>query len=67
MANVGRLSNAGEMFAFEFDDNTNTSFSISNTSTVFSNEFDENTSTTLSGDQRMSNTSGGGSYCFRFY
>ena len=44
MANVGRLSNTGEMFAFEFDDNTNNSFSVSNTSTVFSNKFEENSS-----------------------
>ena len=59
MPNAARLSNAGEMFAFEFDDNTNTSFSVSKTSTVFSNEFDENTSTDIGLDQRMSNTSGG--------
>lgn len=60
MTNVARLSNTGELFAFEFDDNTNSSFSVSKESTVFSNEFDENTSTTLSGSQRMSATSSGG-------
>lgn len=60
MPNAARLSNAGEMFAFEFDDHTNTSFSVSSTSTVFASEFDENTATTLSGDQRMRATSTGG-------
>jgi hypothetical protein len=60
MTNVARLSSIGTCFAFEFDDNTNSSFSVSIGSTVFSNEFDENTSTTLSGNQRMSATSTGG-------
>lgn len=60
MPNAARLSNAGEMFAFEFDDHTNTSFSVSSTSTVFASEFDENTATTLSGNQRMRATSTGG-------
>ena len=59
MANAGRLSNAGELFAFEFDDNSNASFSVSKESTVFSSEFDENTSTDIGVDQRMSATSGG--------
>jgi len=59
MANAGRLSNAGELFAFEFDDDNHGSFSVSKESTVFSNEFDENTSTDIGLDQRMSNTSGG--------
>lgn len=60
MTNAARLSGVGTFFAFEFDDNTNTSFSISVGSTAFSNEFDENTSTTLSGAQRMRATSTGG-------
>ena len=60
MTNVARLSSIGTCFAFEFDDNKNSSFSVSIGSTVFSNEFDENTSTTLSGNQRMSATSTGG-------
>lgn len=60
MTNVARLSNTGELRAFEFDDNTNSSFSISSGSTTFSNEFDENTATTLSGAQMMSATSTGG-------
>lgn len=60
MTVAARLSSVGTFSAFEFDDNTNTSFSISVESTVFSNEFDENTSTTLSGNQRMSATSTGG-------
>ena len=49
MTNAARLSGLGTFFAFEFDDNTNSSFGISVGSTAFSNEFDENTSTTLSG------------------
>ena len=60
MPNAARLSGVGTFFAFEFDDNTKTSFSVSAGSTSFSNEFDENTSTTISGAQRMSATSGGG-------
>ena len=60
MTNAARLSGVGTFYAFEFDDNTNSSFSVSIASTAFSNEFDENTSTTLSGSQRMSATSGGG-------
>ena len=60
MTVAARLSGVGTFSAFEFDDTTNTSFSISVGSTVFSNEFDENTSTTLSGSQRMSATSTGG-------
>lgn len=60
MTVAARLSGVGTFSAFEFDDNTNTSFSISVGSIVFSNEFDENTSTTLSGAQRMSATSSGG-------
>ena len=60
MTNAARLSGVGTFYAFEFDDNTNSSFSVSIASTAFSNEFDENTSTTLSGAQRMSATSSGG-------
>lgn len=60
MTNAARLSGLGTFYAFEFDDNTNSSFSVSIESTAFSNEFDENTSTTLSGAQRMSATSTGG-------
>lgn len=60
MTVAARLSGVGTFSAFEFDDTTNTSFSISVGSTVFSNEFDENTATTLSGNQRMSATSTGG-------
>ena len=60
MTNAARLSGVGTFYAFEFDDNTNSSFSVSIASTAFSNEFDENTSTTLSGAQRMSATSTGG-------
>ena len=60
MPNAARLSGVGTFYAFEFDDNTNSSFSVSIASTAFSNEFDENTSTTLSGSQRMSATSSGG-------
>lgn len=60
MTNVARLSKTGILYAYEFDDNTNSSFSVSKESTAFSNEFDENTSTTLSADQRMSATSSGG-------
>lgn len=60
MPNAARLSGLGTFYAFEFDDNTNSSFSVSVGSTAFSNEFDENTSTTLSGTQRMSATSSGG-------
>jgi len=62
MTNVARLSSIGTCFAFEFDDYTNTTFSMSGLSTVFASEFDENTADppTLSGDQRMSATSTGG-------
>ena len=60
MTNVARLSKTGILYAYEFDDNTNSSFSVSKESTAFSNELDENTSTTLSSDQRMSATSSGG-------
>ena len=60
MPNAARLSGVGTFYAFEFDDNTKTSFSVSAGSTSFSNEFDENTSTTISGTQKMSATSGGG-------
>ena len=60
MTNVARLSSIGTCFAFEFDDYTNTSFSMTGLSTVFASEFDENTATTLSGAQMMSATSTGG-------
>jgi hypothetical protein len=62
MTNVARLSSIGTCFAFEFDDYTNTSFSMTGLSTVFASEFDENTADppTLSGNQRMSATSTGG-------
>lgn len=60
MTNVARLSSIGTCFAFEFDDYTNTTFSMSGLSTVFASEFDENTATTLSGAQMMSATSTGG-------
>ena len=62
MTNVARLSSIGTCFAFEFDDYTNTTFSMSGLSTVFASEFDENTADppTLSGNQRMSATSTGG-------
>ena len=60
MTNVARLSSIGTCFAFEFDDHTNTTFSMSGLSTVFASEFDENTATTLSGAQMMSATSTGG-------
>ena len=62
MTNVARLSSIGTCFAFEFDDYTNTTFSMSGLSTVFASEFNENVgiATTLSGDQRMSATSTGG-------
>jgi len=62
MTNVARLSSIGTCFAFEFDDYTNTTFSMSGLSTVFASEFDENVgiATTLSGNQRMSATSTGG-------
>ena len=60
MTNVARLSGVGTFYAYDFDEYTNTTFSVSAASTAFSNEFDENTSTTLSGAQRMSATSTGG-------
>lgn len=41
MSNAARLSGIGTFYAFEFDDNTNTSFSVSAGSTAFSNQFDE--------------------------
>ena len=60
MTNVARLTGVGTFYAYEFDDHTNTTFSMSGLSTVFASEFDENTATTLSGAQMMSATSTGG-------
>ena len=59
MTNVARLTGVGTFYAYEFDDHTNTTFSMSGLSTVFASEFDENTATTLSGAQMMSATSTG--------
>ena len=53
MANVSRLSSAGVLHAFEFDDENGTNFSITGISTALSSEFDENTSSTLVSGQRM--------------
>ena len=64
MTNVARLTGVGTFYAYEFDDHTNTTFSMSGLSTVFASEFDENTATTLSGAQMMSATSTGGVIVF---
>ena len=53
MANVSRLSSAGVLHAFEFDDENGTNFSFTGISTALSSEFDENTSSTLVSGQRM--------------
>tara|TARA_B100000902_G_scaffold339262_1_gene341368 strand:- start:4397 stop:6190 length:1794 start_codon:yes stop_codon:yes gene_type:complete len=53
VANVSRLSSAGVLHAFEFDDENGTNFSITGISTALSSEFDENTSSTLVSGQRM--------------
>ena len=41
MPNAARLSGVGTFFAFEFDDNTKTSFSVSAGSTVYASNIDE--------------------------
>ena len=48
MPNAARLSGVGTFYAFEFDDNTNTSFSVSADSTVYASNIDETASITTS-------------------
>lgn len=62
MPNAARLSGVGTFFAFEFDDNTNTSFSVSAGSTVYASNIDETetdmeTSETISSISVVSTTS----------
>jgi hypothetical protein len=46
-ASAGSLSGIGTLYAWEFDDENGTNFSITGSSTAYASEFDENTSTTL--------------------
>ena len=48
MPNAARLSGVGTFYAFEFDDNTKTSFSVSVGSTVYASNIDETASITTS-------------------
>ena len=56
-ASAGSLSGIGTLYAWEFDDENGTNFSITGLSTAYASEFDENTSTTLTSTQRMRVTS----------
>jgi hypothetical protein len=56
-ASAGSLSGIGTLYAWEFDDENGTNFSITGLSTAYASEFDENTSATLTSTQRMRVTS----------